>query len=179
MKRMKALVCCAAAACLAMVLAGCSSQQSYTPPEKSATVSSPTIGKSGTLRVGVNAGSPPLAGSPSSSSKIVGIDVDVAAALADHQKQPPARVVILLVELEMLVQVIDARGEQRDLDFGRTGVALVTAIFGHDFLFGLHKYPSIRHIAANQASRRSVGRPSKRLSGKPPQMICYHNPCAL
>ena len=46
MKRMKALVCCAAAACLAMVLAGCSSQQSYTPPEKSATVSSPTIGKS-------------------------------------------------------------------------------------------------------------------------------------
>ena len=84
MKRMKALVCCAAAACLAMVLAGCSSQQSYTPPEKSATVSSPTIGKSGTLRVGVNAGSPPLAGSPSSSSKIVGIDVDVAAALADQ-----------------------------------------------------------------------------------------------
>ena len=60
------------------------SQQSYTPPEKSATVSSPTIGKSGTLRVGVNAGSPPLAGSPSSSSKIVGIDVDVAAALADQ-----------------------------------------------------------------------------------------------
>lgn len=84
MKCMKALVCCAAAACLAMVLAGCSSQQSYTPPEKSATVSSPAIGKSGTLRVGVNAGSPPLAGSPSSSSKIVGIDVDVAAALADQ-----------------------------------------------------------------------------------------------
>ena len=84
MKRMKALVCCAAAACLAMVPAGCSSQQSYTPPEKSATVSSPAIGKSGTLRVGVNAGSPPLAGSPSSSSKIVGIDVDVAAALADQ-----------------------------------------------------------------------------------------------
>lgn len=84
MKRMKALVCCAAAACLAMVLAGCSSQQSYTPPEKSATVSSPAIGKSDTLRVGVNAGSPPLAGSPSSSSKIVGIDVDVAAALADQ-----------------------------------------------------------------------------------------------
>ena len=32
----------------------------------------------------MNAGSPPLAGSPSSSSKIVGIDVDVAAALADQ-----------------------------------------------------------------------------------------------
>ncbi|RDB60408.1 ABC transporter substrate-binding protein [Gordonibacter sp. 28C] len=84
MKRMKALACCAAAACLAMVLAGCSSQQSYTPPEKSPTVTTPTIGKDGTLRVGVNAGSPPMAGSPSSSSKIVGIDVDVAAALADE-----------------------------------------------------------------------------------------------
>ena len=84
MKRMKALVCCAAAACLAMVLAGCSSQQSYTPPEKSATVSSPAIGKSGTLRVGVNAGSPPLAGSPSSSSKIVGIDVDVAMGIGSE-----------------------------------------------------------------------------------------------
>lgn len=84
MKRMKALVCCAAVLCLTMVLAGCSSQKTYTPPEKTATVVSPAIGKNGTLRVGVNAGSPPLAGSPSSSSKIVGIDVDVAAALADQ-----------------------------------------------------------------------------------------------
>lgn len=85
MKRMKALACCcAAAACLTLVLAGCSSQQGYTPSEKSPTVSSPTIGKDGTLRVGVNAGTPPFAGSPSSSSKIVGIDVDVAAALADQ-----------------------------------------------------------------------------------------------
>ncbi|MEA5019540.1 MAG: transporter substrate-binding domain-containing protein [Gordonibacter sp.] len=84
MKRFKALACCCiAAACLAMVLSGCSTQQSYTPPEKSPTVTTPTIGKEGTLRVGVNSASAPLAGMPSSSSKIVGIDVDVAAALAD------------------------------------------------------------------------------------------------
>lgn len=84
MKRFKALACCCmAAACLAMVLSGCSSQQSYTPPEKSPTVATPTIGKDGTLRVGVNSASAPLAGMPSSSSKIVGIDVDIAAALAD------------------------------------------------------------------------------------------------
>ena len=83
MKRIKALACCAAAACLMMVLAGCSSQQAYTPPEKTPTLSAPVIGKEGVLRVGVNTAMPPLAGSPNSSSKIVGIDVDTAAALAD------------------------------------------------------------------------------------------------
>ena len=87
MKRYRTLAsCCLAVACMAALLAvltGCSSQQGYTPPEKTATLSSPTIGKDGTLRVGVNTGNQPLAGQPASSSKIVGIDVDVAAALAD------------------------------------------------------------------------------------------------
>ena len=87
MKRYKTLAsCCIAVACMAALLAvltGCSSQQSYTPPEKAATLASPAIGKDGTLRVGVNTDNQPLAGQPASSSKIVGIDVDVAAALAD------------------------------------------------------------------------------------------------
>lgn len=84
MKRLKTLVSCViAAACVTVALAGCSSQQSYTPSEKSPTISSPTIGKDGTLRVGVNTNNAPLAGQPSGSSKIVGIDVDIAAALAD------------------------------------------------------------------------------------------------
>lgn len=83
MTRLKTLaLCCAAATCLAMVLTGCSSQQSYTPPEKTPSLSTPTIGKTGTLRVGVDPDSAPLAGS-SSTSKIVGIDVDIAASLAD------------------------------------------------------------------------------------------------
>ena len=75
---------CAAALVLSFALAGCSSLMSepYTPQGKSAEVSSPTIGKDGVLRVGVNTGNPPLAGSPSDS--IIGIDVDVAAALADE-----------------------------------------------------------------------------------------------
>ncbi len=82
MTRLKTLACCCAAACLTMVLAGCSSQQGYTPPEMTPSLSTPVIGKADTLRVGVNSDSAPLAGE-SSSSKIVGIDVDVAAALAD------------------------------------------------------------------------------------------------
>lgn len=87
MKRYKTLAsCCMAVACMAALLAvltGCSSQQSYTPPEKTPTLAAPAIGKDGTLRVGVNTGNQPLAGQPASSSKIVGIDPDVAAALAD------------------------------------------------------------------------------------------------
>lgn len=87
MKRYKTLAsCCMAVACMAALLAvltGCSSQQSYTPPEKNPTLAAPAIGKDGTLRVGVNTDNQPLAGQSTSSSKIVGIDVDVAAALAD------------------------------------------------------------------------------------------------
>ena len=75
-----------AVACMAallVVLTGCSSQQSYTPPEKTPRCPRRPSAKDGTLRVGVNTDNQPLAGQPSSSSKIVGIDVDVAAALAD------------------------------------------------------------------------------------------------
>src|SRR5206468_10141369 len=45
--------------------------------------------------------------------------------LSDQHQQPPARVVVLRVGLEMLGQSVDALGEERDLDLGRPGVALV------------------------------------------------------
>ena len=84
MKRWKigALVC-ALVACLSLMLVGCQSQD-YKPEGKSQTVSSTALGTDGTLRVGVNASSAPLAGQTSSSSRIVGIDVDVAAYIADQ-----------------------------------------------------------------------------------------------
>src|SRR4051812_35072348 len=43
--------------------------------------------------------------------------VQQAAALADQLEQTPARVVILRVVLEVLGQVVDALGQERDLDF--------------------------------------------------------------
>ena len=46
------------------------------------------------------------------------------AAAADHLEQAAAAVVVMLVALQMLGQVVDARGEQRNLDLRRTGVAL-------------------------------------------------------
>lgn len=88
MKHFKRLALCAvAAACAATLItaAGCTQEsESYTPPEATPQVSKPTIITDGTLTVGVNASNAPLAGQPSSSSKIVGIDVDMAAALADQ-----------------------------------------------------------------------------------------------
>ncbi len=88
MKRLRMFVtCCMAAVCLAamvMCLAGCGTQEEYKPPMKSPTVSSPTIGEDGVLRVGVNTENQPLAGISSSSDEIVGIDVDIAAAIANY-----------------------------------------------------------------------------------------------
>lgn len=69
-------------ACFGFVLTGCASH--YTPPAKEQSVSSSALKQAGTLRVGVNADEAPLAGTTSSSSEIVGIDVDVAAAIADQ-----------------------------------------------------------------------------------------------
>lgn len=84
MKRWKVgALACVLVACLSVALAGCQSQD-YKPEAKSQTVSSTALGTAGTLRVGVNASSAPLAGQTSSSSRIVGIDVDVAAYLADQ-----------------------------------------------------------------------------------------------
>lgn len=82
-RRQFALVALAAAlACMTLVLAGCSGSNDYQPQLKEAAVQTPTIGEEGTLRVGVNTENPPLAGM--GSGKIIGIDVDIAAAIADE-----------------------------------------------------------------------------------------------
>ena len=52
---------------------------------------------------------------------------EVSPAFADHHQQPSAAVVVLLVDLEMLGQVVDTLGEQRNLDFRRTGVVCMHA----------------------------------------------------
>ena len=82
-KRQFALVAAAVAlACMMVMLAGCSGANNYQPTLKSAEVAPPVIGEEGTLRVGVNTENPPLAGM--GSGKIIGIDVDIASAIADE-----------------------------------------------------------------------------------------------
>ena len=54
--------------------------------------------------------------------------VQQTAALADHLQQPTAAVMILLVRPEVLGQVVDPLGEERNLDAGRAGVGLVRPV---------------------------------------------------
>lgn len=84
-KRLSAIVVACVFACgMMVVLSGCASSTTYEPEGKSPAISSPAIGQSGTLRVGVNAEKSPLAGMSNDGERIIGIDVDVAAAIADE-----------------------------------------------------------------------------------------------
>lgn len=49
-------------------------------------------------------------------------------ALADHLEQAAAGVVVLLVDLEVLSELLNARGQDSDLDLRRTGVGRVGAV---------------------------------------------------
>src|SRR6201987_6177760 len=59
------------------------------------------------------------------------------AAAADQQQQPAAAVVVVLLYLQVLGQVVDPPGQQRDLDLRRTGVTLTGRVLRQDlFLDG-------------------------------------------
>ena len=101
---------CAIAALACVMLAGCQSQ-TYTPQPKEQAVSASALGQDGTLRVGVNANSAPLAGSPQGSTQIIGIDPDVAAYLAD--------------ELGLKLQIVDVQNDpEAALNAGTVDIVL-------------------------------------------------------
>src|SRR5436190_24383002 len=56
-----------------------------------------------------------------------------AGPLADHLQQAAPAGVILLVLAHVLVQLVDASGEQRDLHFRRAGVTLLAPELVDDF----------------------------------------------
>ena len=62
--------------------------------------------------------------------------VEELAAAADHLQQATAGVMILAMFLEVAGQAVDARGQERDLDFGRPRVALGALIIGNDLRLG-------------------------------------------
>ena len=101
---------CAIAALACVVLAGCQSE-TYTPQPKEQAVSAKALGSDGALRVGVNANSAPLAGSPQGSTQIIGIDVDVASYIAD--------------QLGLKLQVVDVQNDpEAALNAGTVDVVL-------------------------------------------------------
>ncbi len=57
--------------------------------------------------------------------------VEEPAATTDQPHEASTRVVVALMDLQVLGEVRDAFGEERDLDLGRPGVGLVNAVFGN------------------------------------------------
>src|SRR5262245_36055801 len=95
-----------------------------------------------------HAGTPPMLLQLFSQTKTIDqvvITVDVttlqiikkAAALADQLQQSAARMIVLLVSLEMVGQFIDALRQQRDLDFRRSGVGAMRLVLRNQFEFSL------------------------------------------
>src|SRR5699024_2384174 len=83
----------------------------------------------------------PIVGSESAAQaealdqRTVALDVDLlqvlehAATLTDQEQQATTRVVVLLVVLEVFGEAGDPVGQQRNLNLGRTGVALISRVF--------------------------------------------------
>src|SRR3954470_10046123 len=63
--------------------------------------------------------------------------IEKPTTLSHELQQAAARVVVLLVHLEVLGQVLDALAEQRNLNLGRTRVSLVRAELGDRRRLGL------------------------------------------
>ena len=54
--------------------------------------------------------------------------VQHAAALTDHHQQTTAGVVVVLVGAQVLGQLVDASGQDSDLNLGGTGIAFVSSV---------------------------------------------------
>ncbi len=73
--------------------------------------------------------------------RAVTLDIDLLqickkiSSVTDHLKKSAAAVVVLVVSLEVLCEGVDAISEERDLNLGRTCVALVSLVLVDDRLF--------------------------------------------
>src|SRR4051794_1424446 len=63
--------------------------------------------------------------------------VEQSAAAADQQQQATPAVVVVLVHLQVLGEVGDPLGQHRDLNLGRTGVAVLRLVLVNDLVLGL------------------------------------------
>src|SRR2546423_1199905 len=94
------------------------------------------------------------------------------AATDQHQQTPPA-VMVLLVDLQVLGELVDAAGEQRHLHLGRTRVGVMKAVLAHGPALVSHTslwgsgwpWPT-RERSPRHAPRPSAGARERRLKSK-------------
>ena len=82
--------------------------------------------------------------------------VQKVSSVTDHLLQTAAAVEVLLVGLQVLGQVVDTVGEDRDLNLGRTGVSFVSCVLLNDaeLFFFLHGFI---HLSLNLAFHSAHG----------------------
>ncbi len=157
MKRsVKAILAMCLASVMAFALCGCSSN-SYTPTLKDSTIDSSALVTEGTLTVGVNASNAPFAFQQD--GKIVGLDVDVAAALADQMglklqitdvgSDPNTAIKNGTVDIVMGIQKTDT---SVDAWLSDSYLNTATALFSTDEHAGLPSKSSSTTIAAQTSS---------------------------
>lgn len=157
MKRsVKAILAMCLASVMAFALCGCSSN-SYTPTLKDSTIDSSALVTEGTLTVGVNASNAPFAFQQD--GKIVGLDVDVAAALADQMglklqitdvgSDPNTAIKSGTVDIVMGIQKTDT---SVDAWLSDSYLNTATALFSTDENAGLPSKSSSTTIAAQTSS---------------------------
>lgn len=61
--------------------------------------------------------------------------IEKLATTGSHLEQATTTMEVFAVSAEMLGQVIDPGGKNRDLDFGRSGICIVSLELGDDFWF--------------------------------------------
>jgi hypothetical protein len=65
--------------------------------------------------------------------------VEQLAPPRHHSQQTAPRVMVFDIALEMIIEAIDARGQQRDLNLGRPGVAGCALMLGDDLRLVLNR----------------------------------------
>jgi hypothetical protein len=80
--------------------------------------------------------SQPLQDRPVPSIIVIAEVIQETPATTDHLKQAPPRMMIFLVQLEMLRQIRDSIRQHRDLDFRRSRVVLVLPVLMNQIELG-------------------------------------------
>src|SRR4051812_14830382 len=108
--------------------------------------------------------------------------IEKRAALVDEHQQAAPAVIVLGVRLEMLGQIGDPLGKDRDLHLGRTGIGLAPGIVVDDFLLALgghrHRQTPSSFRLKPRTTRSSPSPSSTRATGTEASVARWSPGCA-